>query len=327
VSRSGAFGTPSRGLSEKDNEADLLRRDPFLYYNKAPASPSVPAIRASSSTTRPLISLTTNMTPIIQSESDFVDPRYLKLATNPYPHALEPSGGGPGRRAEKHVFDLKLLWANSHETCLAESRAKRLGLLGKQWPAPPPPEEYLVPPKPEPTPKLVRTLNIDDEWEPPAFDEPTMTVNTKAALADVYGMFNVTETMSRIHERREMPPPPPPLPTIPATPVLSKENSVMGPPSTIRVRLLHLVAVTLGFLTGCLDEEADGRYWRIYHSHARWPSNHNVSNSVHEKGTCSQPTSIHSGQGRACDTEVYTPTRGCRKGRASTSDTEIYTTA
>lgn len=93
------------------------------------------------------------------------------------------------RRQEKLRFDLSLLFTeDGMEYSAQEARAKSMGLLGKKWAPPPPP-----PPS-------------ADEYESPIsgraatrprYVEPTVTLATKEALADVFGMYNSPEKTLR----------------------------------------------------------------------------------------------------------------------------------
>ncbi|KAG5644388.1 hypothetical protein DXG03_008616 [Asterophora parasitica] len=91
----------------------------------------------------------------------------------------------PGKRPEKMRFNMSLLWTTEGgEFSLQEARARSMGLLGKKW-APPP--ETSMP------------VNFNDDGMKGGARrksffgggaEPTVTINTKEALADVFGMYN-----------------------------------------------------------------------------------------------------------------------------------------
>ncbi|KAF8739415.1 hypothetical protein AX14_009785 [Amanita brunnescens Koide BX004] len=77
----------------------------------------------------------------------------------------------PGKRPEKLRCDLSLLFTDEGvEYSIQEARTKFIGLLGKKW-APPPPA-------------------ISSRRKSIYGAEPTVTINTKEALADVFGMYN-----------------------------------------------------------------------------------------------------------------------------------------
>ena len=100
----------------------------------------------------------------------------------------------PGKRHEKLRFDLSLLFTeDGKEYSAQEARARSMGLLGKKW-GPPPVSESTQRAtfkddlrKQDPS-KTTRTLPMG---------EPTVTINTKQALADVFGMYNSPEKTVR----------------------------------------------------------------------------------------------------------------------------------
>ncbi|KZV87182.1 hypothetical protein EXIGLDRAFT_680170 [Exidia glandulosa HHB12029] len=213
--------TPSRGTSE----AELLRRDPFRNYGKdAPSAPST------STAPPPSLSASTSTSTVAPSAS-----KAAGIITDPYPNLLAPPAAG--KRPEKHMFKLELLWSNGIESCIQESRARALGLLGKKWPAPPVGEAVTV------------DFNESGAKTSKGFlsaagaipSEPTVTINTKAALADVYGMFNSPTKSMRLPPMEDIQPSPqqpvdenaaskkPPLFRAP-----SNENA-MRPPLSARV--------------------------------------------------------------------------------------------
>ncbi|KZT20163.1 hypothetical protein NEOLEDRAFT_1141133 [Neolentinus lepideus HHB14362 ss-1] len=98
-----------------------------------------------------------------------------------------------GKRPEKLRFNLGLLWTKeSGEYCIQEARARSMGLLNKKW---------------DPDPVSVRVQFNDDGQKTSkqytttgrrlAGAEPTVTINTKEALADVFGMYNSPDKSMR----------------------------------------------------------------------------------------------------------------------------------
>jgi checkpoint serine/threonine-protein kinase len=120
----------------------------------------------------------------------------------------------PGKRREKLQLDLSLLITEDGvESCSAEARARSLGLLGKKWPPLSLPSQAPVPPQsqnktktktklqlPPPPPQV--PVNFNDDGQKTSATrrlqgDPTVTINTKEALADVFGMFNSPEKTMR----------------------------------------------------------------------------------------------------------------------------------
>lgn len=109
----------------------------------------------------------------------------------------------PGRRPEKLRFNLALLFTPSGvEYSAQEVRARSMGLLGKKW-GPPPTSELR-----DSSSGAVK-VNFNDDGSRStqnmgataaggkrkstnvvSASEPTVTINTKEALADVFGMYN-----------------------------------------------------------------------------------------------------------------------------------------
>jgi checkpoint serine/threonine-protein kinase len=97
----------------------------------------------------------------------------------------------PGRRPEKLRFDLSLLFTEEgKEYSIQEARARFMGLLGRKWGPPPAPELPLNRSKVDKTTTLARRTVL--------MGEPTVTINTKEALADVFGMYNSPDKTRRI---------------------------------------------------------------------------------------------------------------------------------
>ncbi|KAF9496600.1 hypothetical protein BDN71DRAFT_1389126 [Pleurotus eryngii] len=122
-------------------------------------------------------------------------------ASSPYAHMLVPPG--PGRRQEKLRFSLPLLFTEDGiEYSIQEARARSMGLLGKKWG---PPDQLSRSTSSTASMSLSHdSSDSDDGGKPTArkyatrrslglglsVPEPTVTINTKEALADVFGMYN-----------------------------------------------------------------------------------------------------------------------------------------
>ncbi|GLB40448.1 putative mad3/BUB1 hoMad3/BUB1 homology region 1 [Lyophyllum shimeji] len=103
-----------------------------------------------------------------------------------YAYMLAPPD--PSKRPEKLRFDLSLLYTREGgEFCIQEARARSMGLLGKKWGPPPPPS-------------ITMPVNFNDDGTRSGMSgrrkstvgggEPTVTINTREALEDVFGMYN-----------------------------------------------------------------------------------------------------------------------------------------
>ncbi|KAL4062122.1 Mad3/BUB1 homology region 1-domain-containing protein [Scleroderma yunnanense] len=161
-------------------EVDALRRNPFKNHDPQPSST---ASQTTQSTSAPSGSA---------SGSGSTHARYAPMLAPP----------APGRRPEKLRFNLSLLFTPSGvEYSAAEVRARSMGLLGKKW-GPPAASELR-----DSSAGVVR-VNFNDDGSRStqnmgatasggrrksaiiAAGEPTVTINTKEALADVFGMYN-----------------------------------------------------------------------------------------------------------------------------------------
>lgn len=105
----------------------------------------------------------------------------------------------PGRRQEKLRFDLGLLFTEEGvEYSIQEARARSMGLLGKKWGPLPASETFRK------SSSSSMPVNFNDDGQKSmrlmamaghrrslmGGAEPTVTINTKEALADVFGMYN-----------------------------------------------------------------------------------------------------------------------------------------
>ena len=108
-----------------------------------------------------------------------------------YMRAPQPEGKKP----EKYRFDLSLLFKDEKESCFEEARARSLGLLGKKW-GPPAIESKRNLEIQQPVDagsdgrSSNRNLSSNLNLTLSMTGEPTVTINTKAALNDVFGMYN-----------------------------------------------------------------------------------------------------------------------------------------
>ena len=163
-------------------ETDLLRRQPLKNYDNASVTTrsqpsSAPSYRAPSDSS---------------SSTSYSHNRYSYMLAPPV----------SGKRPEKLRLDLHLLFTEEGgEYSMPEARARSMGLFGKKW----------GPPASELSQANASTMlvNFDDggakntrNYRNLAGGEPTVTINTKAALADVFGMYNSPEKSTRLPTMR-----------------------------------------------------------------------------------------------------------------------------
>ncbi|CAK5283759.1 unnamed protein product [Mycena citricolor] len=120
----------------------------------------------------------------------------------------------PGKRPEKQMFDLTLLLSDK-EYCIEEARAKSMGLYGKSWAPPPPPSQFSSATQPihsgasSAASSSSLKVNFNDDGQSTSRlksrrrsimggAEPTVTINTREALDDVFGMFNSPEKTAKL---------------------------------------------------------------------------------------------------------------------------------
>ena len=149
----------------------------------------------------------------------------------------------PGKRPEKLRFDLSLLFTeDAIEYSIHEARARSMGLLGKKW-GPPPPSEMTR------YAGSSARVNFNDDGTKSSrvytstgrkslmTAEPTVTINTKEALADVFGMYNSPEKSMRFATMpgskhapvRKIKPITPMASLLPhGRPMMNNENAVQG---------------------------------------------------------------------------------------------------
>ncbi|KAG6842297.1 hypothetical protein C0991_010585 [Blastosporella zonata] len=112
-------------------------------------------------------------------------------------YALMLAPPDPGKRPEKYCLNLSLLFTRpGGEYSIQEARAKSMGLLGKKWPPPPPDSCF---PADVSSESISMPVDFNDDGSKSTFGarrsmlsgaEPTVTINTRAALDDVFGMYN-----------------------------------------------------------------------------------------------------------------------------------------
>ena len=165
-------------------DVQALRRNPLKNHTKNKAT-----VASSSSSSQAAASTSKSMPPPSNGAPSGAKP-HMKTAHDRYAPMLAPPA--PGKRPEKLRFNLGLLFTEEHvEYSIQEARARSIGLLGKKW-------------APLPVAKSARVNFNDDGRKDPKhtqrkalYNEPTVTINTKEALADVFGMYNSPEKSMR----------------------------------------------------------------------------------------------------------------------------------
>ncbi|KAF8149933.1 hypothetical protein B0H34DRAFT_731786 [Crassisporium funariophilum] len=117
----------------------------------------------------------------------------------------------PGKRPEKLRFNLGLLFTDEGvEYSIQEARARSMGLLGKKWGPPPTSESSRFSTSTSSSSSSLALVDFNDSGQkssrPKAGGrrsfmggaEPTVTINTKEALADVFGMYNSPEKTTKL---------------------------------------------------------------------------------------------------------------------------------
>lgn len=96
----------------------------------------------------------------------------------------------PGKRPERLRFTLSLLFTDDGvEYSMQEARARAMGLLGKKWLPPPSAASLQSAPS--------KGGRKEERTRTKTYAEPTMTLATREAMADVFGMYNAPEATVR----------------------------------------------------------------------------------------------------------------------------------
>ena len=116
----------------------------------------------------------------------------------------------PGKRPEKLRFNMSLLFTEEGvEYSIQEARARSMGLLGKKW-GPPPVSETRFSTSSSSSSSSLALVDFNDDGHKSSRlksggrrslmggAEPTITINTKEALADVFGMYNSPEKTNKL---------------------------------------------------------------------------------------------------------------------------------
>ena len=170
---------PSAAWQDAPAETRALRRAPLKNHPSSSIPSSSRDGRASSSRSASARSASTSTA----AEQSY------------HPYALMLAPPLPGKRKEKLRFNLSLLFTeDGTEYSMQEARARSMGLLGKKWGPPPVPERDRRVGFSSDASKSAKTSTTRKFA---AGAEPTVTLATKEALADVFGMFNSPEKSMR----------------------------------------------------------------------------------------------------------------------------------
>ena len=123
-------------------------------------------------------------------------------------YALMLAPPAPGKRPEKLRFNLSLLFSEGVEYSIQEARARSKGLFGKKWGPPPESESSRFSSTSSSTSSALVQFNDDGKRSSRLKPigrkslmggaEPTVTINTKEALDDVFGMYNSPEKTHKL---------------------------------------------------------------------------------------------------------------------------------
>ncbi|TFK28122.1 hypothetical protein FA15DRAFT_634336 [Coprinopsis marcescibilis] len=217
----------------------------------AAAVPSGSSGRPGSSRPIPSGSRSASLTSIVSSVPSTTSANLVSFnstAASRYALMLEPAP--PGKRPEKLRFNMGLLFTDDGvEYSIQEARARSMGLLGKKWGPPPASELH----------SYNSSLSSSASSAPVDFNddglkstramgarrrsmlggaEPTVTINTKEALADVFGMYNSPDRTSKITMPGSKHAPlrkiEPATPLLPPRNLFAKENENAKTPMSFR---------------------------------------------------------------------------------------------
>ena len=116
----------------------------------------------------------------------------------------------PGKRPEKLRFNLSLLFTEGVEYSIQEARARSKGLFGKKWGPPPESESSRFSSTSSSSSSSSALVEFNDDGKRSSRlkpigrkslmggAEPTVTINTKEALDDVFGMYNSPEKTHKL---------------------------------------------------------------------------------------------------------------------------------
>ena len=176
---------------------------------KCRGSPSRPESSSESSSSRGATKNAAKSNDTPGSTTNATQPSFKSTAASRYALMLAPAA--PNKRPEKFRFNMSLLFTTEGvEYSIQEARARSMGLLGKKWGPPPPSEFNYSSTSTSSSSSSTAAVDFNDSsrrtsrLKPYARksllsgSEPTVTINTKEALADVFGMYNSPDKTSKL---------------------------------------------------------------------------------------------------------------------------------
>ncbi|KAJ3504318.1 hypothetical protein NLJ89_g7994 [Agrocybe chaxingu] len=180
----------------------------------APSSAPPPSTSSSvSSSSRPARDVSKSTTEASSPASSKHSSAPYATAFNSTPesrYALMLAPPAPGKRPEKLRFNMSLLFTDERvEYSIQEARARSMGLLGKKWGPPPLSESMRFSESSSSSSSSLAAVDFNDDGHKSSRfkaigrkslmggTEPTVTINTKEALADVFGMYNSPEKTTK----------------------------------------------------------------------------------------------------------------------------------
>ena len=206
----------NKGIQKSARPLERLKTR-YREFKSRYSSPSHPESSSASSSSQGATSRTTtsknftksNHSPV--SATNATESSFKSTAASRYALMLAPAA--PNKRPEKFRFNMSLLFtAEGVEYSIQEARARSMGLLGKKWGPPPPSESSYASTSSSSSSSSSSTAAADyndsdrrtSRLKPYARKsflsgaEPTVTINTKEALADVFGMYNSPDKTSKL---------------------------------------------------------------------------------------------------------------------------------
>ncbi|KAF9048693.1 Mad3/BUB1 homology region 1-domain-containing protein [Panaeolus papilionaceus] len=187
-----------KGIKRRARPVERLKLRYAEFQKRAPSS-STQAPAPAAPSTRSAPSVTPAPVPSTATFNSTAASRYALMLAPP----------AQGKRPERLRFNMSLLWTDEGgEYSIQEARARSMGLLGKKW-GPPPPSESRSIASTSSSSSSLAVVDFNDDGQKSTRvrpnrkslmggAEPTVTINTKEALADVFGMFNSPEKTHKL---------------------------------------------------------------------------------------------------------------------------------